>query len=170
MRRWRALPAAETAIDIDMVTIMRKMRIRRMLMKPLCFVLALGLGAACGAHPTACLPRDAEAADAAVDELDSWIKIASTFKKYGHCDAGSIAEGNSEAVARLLVDHWSTLPMLASRARRDPAFKRFVLRHIDTTLDTNDLGKIKAFASSQCPKGAAALCSELLAAAERAAR
>jgi hypothetical protein len=141
-----------------------------MFLKPMCFVLALGLSGACHAHAKTCSPKDAEAADAAVDQLDSWTKVEHAFKKYGHCDDGSIAEGNSEAVARLLVDHWTMLPLLAERVKRDPALKRFVLRHIDTTLDTDDLGKIVAFASSRCPKGVGSLCSELRKAAARASR
>lgn len=70
-----------------------------MFMKPFC--MALVLVASCGAHAKTCLPKDAEAADAATDNLDSWIKLEWALKKYGHCDDGSIAEGNSEAVARL---------------------------------------------------------------------
>lgn len=138
--------------------------------KPLCIVLAFVLVGACGAHAKTCSPEDAEAADAAVDNLDSWMKIASVFKKYRHCDDGSIAEGNSEAVARLLVDQWPTLPVLATLGKHDPAFKRFVLHHVDSTLDSDDLGKISALASSQCPTGAASLCSELLMAAARATK
>lgn len=144
-----------------MATIMRKIPMRRMFAKALCFVLALGLGGACHAHAKACSPKDAEAADAAVDDLDSWTKLEQAFRKYGHCDDGSIAEGNSEAVARLLVDHWTMLPLLAALVKRDPAFKRFVLRHIDATLDTDDLDRLVAFASTQCPAGSAPLCSEL---------
>jgi hypothetical protein len=170
MRHWRALPATETGIDTCRGTVMVKIRKRPMFMKPLCIVLALVLGGSCGAHAKTCSPKDAEAADSAMDNLDSWIKVEWALKKYGHCDDGGIAEGNSEAVARLLVDRWATLPSLAELVKRDPALKRFVLRHIDTTLDTDDLDKIKAFASSQCPTGTASLCRELLTAAARATK
>lgn len=165
------LPAAETATATFTVTIMpRIIPMRRVLRHSLCFVLALGLAGACQARAKACSPREAEAADAAVDGLDSWTNVERAYKKYGHCDNGSIAEGNSEAVARLLVDQWSTLPLLAELAKRDQAFKRFVLRHIDTTLDTDDLEKIEKLASTQCPKGSAWLCRELLQTAARAAK
>lgn len=141
----------------------------RTLMRSLCFILALGVGSACQARAKVCSPKDAEAADAAVDGLDSWTKVERAYKRYGHCDDGSIAEGNSEAVARLLVDHWSTLPLLAQLMKRDPALKRFVLRHIDTTLDTGDLEKIGRFAATNCPPGSAPLCRELRQTAARAA-
>jgi hypothetical protein len=112
-----------------------------------------------------CSAQDAEAADAVVDHLDSWVKVERAFNKYGHCDSGYIAEGNSEAVARLLVDRWQTLPTLAKLIRRDPSLRRFVLRHIDTTLDTGDLEKIKVHSSSSCPTDATALCADILTAA-----
>jgi hypothetical protein len=147
---------------------MHRNQMRLRFAKSLCLILGLGWGAACDAHAKTCSHQDAEAADAAVDVLDSWTKLQWAVKKFGHCDAGSIAEGNSEAVARLLVDHWNTLPLLAKLVRRDPALKRYVLRHIDTTLDTDDLGGIQSLASSQCPEGSGLLCGELLKAAARA--
>lgn len=140
------------------------------LARSLCLILALSAGGACHAQHKACSPRDAAAADVAVDALDSWTKVERMYRKYGHCDEGSIAEGNSEAVARLLVDHWSRLPRLSEIVRRDPAFRRFVLRHIDTTLDTHDLERIEALATTQCPSESAALCRELSKTAARAAK
>lgn len=149
---------------------MLNIRSRSMIMKPLCVLTALILVGPCAAHAKFCSPKDAEAADALVDGLDSWAKLGVAVKHYGHCDDGSIAEGNSEAVARLLVDQWKTLPQLARLVRRDPLLKRFILNHIDATLDTDDLVKIRTFASTSCPDGAALLCTEVLAAANRASQ
>lgn len=115
-----------------------------------------------------CSERDATAADAMVDHLDSWSKVDTAFTRYGHCDDGSIAEGNSEAIARLLVDHWQTLPQLGSLVRRHPTLRAFVLRHIDTTLDTSDLSKIETLSISSCPQGMGSLCRELGGAASHA--
>lgn len=115
-----------------------------------------------------CSERDAIAADAMVDHVDSWSKVNTVFTRYGHCDDGGIAEGNSEAIARLLVDHWQTLPQLEALVRRHPALKAFVLRHIDTTLDTGDLSKIETLSLSSCPTGMGSLCRELGAAASHA--
>jgi len=120
------------------------------------------------AHGKTCTPNDAMAADAMVDHLDSWIKVKETFIKYGHCDDGEIAEGNSEAIARLLVDHWKFLPQLEAMIKHNPPLKTFVLRHIDTTLDTDDLDTIKTLASSSCPSGMNALCQELIGAVSQA--
>jgi len=114
------------------------------------------------AQANVCTPKDATAADALVDHLNSWAKVKETFTKYGHCDDGQIAEGNSEAVARLLVDHWKSLTSLVPMFKDDPSFKSFVLRHIDTTLNTDDIDKIKAAASSSCPAGMESFCQELI--------
>ncbi|HJW57161.1 MAG TPA: hypothetical protein VJ577_18005 [Burkholderiaceae bacterium] len=123
----------------------------------------------CAARPKICSPQAAQAADAAMDNLDDWRKVARAFRDYGQCDDGSIAEGYSEAIARLLVDKWNTLPTLATLTRRDPALLQFVISHIDTTLDTADLEKIRQFAASKCDT-TASLCSQLQAAAEQALR
>lgn len=122
------------------------------------------------AHSKVCSEREATAADAMVDHLDSWSQVNVAFTKYGHCDDGEIAEGNSEAIARLLVDHWETLPQLDALIRHNPRLKPFVLRHIDTTLDTGDLAKIGTLAASACPAGMANLCRDLSTAAARASR
>lgn len=158
-------PAAGTAIRAFTPGI----RMRRWLARSLSIIVAFGVSGACDARVKACSPREAAAADAAIDGLDSWTKLERAHKQYGHCDDGSIAQGHSEAVARLLVDHWSTLALLAELAQRDPAFKRFVLRHIDATLDTDDLDKIGTLAAAQCPPGSTPLCRELLHTAARAA-
>ena len=121
------------------------------------------------AQAKVCTPKDATAADALVDHLTSWAKVREAFTKYGHCDDGQIAEGNSEAVARLLVDHWESLPSLVSMFKDDPSFKAFVVRHIDTTLNTDDIDKIRAAASSSCPSGMESFCQELVGAASQAA-
>lgn len=136
--------------------------------KKLACIFLLGVASLHHAEADTCSPKQAEAADAMVDRLDSWPIVKLTFKKFKECDDGSIAEGNSEAIARLLVDKWSTLPQLFELIKDDPAFKAFVLRHIDTTLDGNDLEKIKNFSVSACPKGLDALCFDLRKAAENA--
>jgi hypothetical protein len=127
----------------------------------------LGMSAAYG---KVCSERQATAADAMVDHLDSWSKVNTMLKQYGHCDDGGIAEGTSEAIARLLVDHWERLPQLGKLIRHNPSLQAFVLRHIDTTLDTDDLTKIGTLSASSCPTGMSALCRDLGAAATKASQ
>lgn len=117
-----------------------------------------------------CTAKDAQAADAAVDYLDNWQAVEKNFRQYRHCDDGSIAEGNSDAIARLLVQQWQTLTVLESLSKADPSFRAYVLHHIDSTLDTKSLKAIQHAASTQCPSSSTALCADLKAAAQRAAR
>ncbi|MBM7131072.1 hypothetical protein ISS99_16225 [Dyella mobilis] len=116
-----------------------------------------------------CSASQAETADSAVDTLDSWQAVAAYRAKFAQCDDGSIAEGSSEAVARLLVDHWDTLPELSRLMAKTPSLRPFVLRHINTTLDTRDLDKIRQDAS-QCPNGLDSLCKDIGEAAIHASR
>lgn len=122
------------------------------------------------AQAKTCSPKEAEAADAMVDHLDDWAKVETTFKKYGHCDDGSIAEGNSEAVVRLLVDRWQALPRLSPLLKRDPGLRKFVLRHVDGTADSEDLDKIRQLSASSCPQGMMEFCQDLGQAAVQAAQ
>lgn len=133
-------------------------------------LIAACIASAPVAHAKVCSERDATAADAMVDHLDSWAQVSTTFTKYGQCDDGEIAEGNSEVIARLLVDHWDTLPQLGTLIRHDPQLKGFILRHIDTTLDTDDLTKIARLSASSCPAGMNALCRALGDAALKASQ
>ena len=135
-----------------------------------CIGLVIMLAVSASAQAKRCTAKEADAASAVVDQLDTWAKVERAFKKYRHCDDGSIAEGFSEAVARLLVDRWNTLPVLAQLAKTDPGLSRFVVRHIDTTLNTDDLEKIRDLSSRSCPAGSAALCTALHRATERAIR
>lgn len=115
-----------------------------------------------------CTPQEATEADAMADRLDSWAKVDSAIRRYGHCDDGSIAEGNSEAVARLLVDQWASLPALVRLAKTSPGLRTFILRHVDSTVDTDDLERITWLATNSCPNVASALCRDLKLSASRA--
>lgn len=136
----------------------------------LLLIAFIGASGCARAEPpsTTCSPAQAEQADEKVDTLDSWSAVHDYFGEYGPCDDGSIAEGSSEAVARLLVDHWDTLQALARLIDGDPPLEPFVLRHVNATLDTKDLERIRDRAASTCPEGASVLCVRLEEAASRA--
>lgn len=128
--------------------------------KILCIIL-LNFSWGCVAQGATCSPQNAEAADEMVDKINNWVDVEYTFKQFEGCDDGSIAEGNSEAIARLLVDKWNTLPLLSKLIQKTPRLKMFVLRHVNTTLDTDDLEKIEKFSLSACPKDMSSLCRDL---------
>ena len=122
------------------------------------FVLSLSRCFAC-AQQRPC--AEAQRALMQADTLRSWDALYNSYTQYRHCDDGAIAEGYSESVARILVDHWSTLPRLAQLGRKDAGFRRFVLGHIDATLDMNDVEKIRVNAKTQCPSGLRLTCAEV---------
>jgi len=54
--------------------------------------------------------------------LRSWDALYKSYKLYRQCDDGAVGKGYSESVARILSDHWNTLPELARLARKDSQF------------------------------------------------
>lgn len=136
-------------------------------MKVVLIVLSLALISGT-THAKSCTERDAEAADLTVDNLDSWEAIQKNYVAYAQCDDGSIAEGNSEAIARMLVDEWPETAKLQSLINHDSGFEKYVVRHINSTLDTDDLSQIIMLSSESCPAENKALCSKLIAAAKSA--
>src|SRR6266404_1689735 len=100
----------------------------------------------------------------ALDEavmLRSWDALYTSYKSYRQCDDGALGEGYSESVARILVDHWSTLPQLARLATKDAEFRTFVIRHVDAALSMDDVKKIWKNATRQCPADLRTVCNEL---------
>ena len=93
--------------------------------------------------------------------LRSWDALYRSYKEFGHCDDGAIAEGYSESVARILADHWNTLPRLAELAGKDAGFRTFVIKHLDATLNTDDLERIKKNATTRCPSALGKTCKDL---------
>ena len=129
----------------------------------LCLVLATG-----DATAEKCSQLDAYAAEAVTGYLDSWRNLKMGYEQFKHCDDGSIAEGFSEAVARLLSDRWTQLAQFTKYATEDSGFERFVLAHIDATLDPRDLEKIRRLAQTRCPDGTRELCAKIVARSKEA--
>jgi hypothetical protein len=71
-------------------------------------------------------------------------------------------------MARILADHWNTLPRFAQLAGKDAAFQAFVIRHLDTTLNMDDVEKIKQEAMTHCPTGLRPTCAHLVKQADSA--
>jgi hypothetical protein len=115
-----------------------------------------------------CSAVEEQRAEMEADALRSWDALYKSYELYGKCDDGAIAEGYSESVARILVDHWNTLPRLANLAAKDARFRRFVLAHVNATLDLNDLKKIRADAKTRCPSQLGAICANLTKEADAA--
>ncbi|EQA5670497.1 hypothetical protein ACX4ED_001779 [Cronobacter malonaticus] len=117
-----------------------------------------------------CSKEKAEAAENAVDNLKTWAAVYESYRHYSSCDEGSIGEGYSEAIIRLLVDRWSELPALDALGKRNASFERWVISHIDSTLGSDDLQKVSDTAKTRCPSGHTALCEKIAVAASKAQR
>ncbi len=130
-------------------------------------LLMIGISTA-AAQESRCSAAEEQRAEIQADTLRSWDALYKSYKLYGKCDDGAVAEGYSESVARILVDHWSTVPRMANLAARDVGFRRFVLGHVDATLDFNDLKKISANAKTRCPSGLGAICADVTKEADAA--
>jgi hypothetical protein len=95
-------------------------------------------------------------------KLQTWGALYQSYRRYADCDDGAVAEGYDEVVARLLRDHWDTLPEFAVLLKKDKRFKSFAFRHVSlTSLDMNDLKKVGTEAVAHCPIGQDELCRDL---------
>ena len=102
-----------------------------------------------------------QAAETAIDNLDSWAKVHTFFREFAKCDDGGIAEGVSDKVEILLSKHWGELNMLAPLAATDRAFAGFVVRHVDDLWTAHDLRAVDLMAQTQCPRNAHELCRDI---------
>jgi hypothetical protein len=102
------------------------------------------------------------------DSLRSWSALYVSYKEFRRCDTGAIAEGYSESVARIFVDHWASLPELDRIANTDAEFRSFVLRHLDATDNTDDIVAAKRNAHTRCPQLSQSLCRDLIKQADAA--
>jgi hypothetical protein len=129
-------------------------------------IIALTLLNAAASNARECTQLDAYAAEAVVDYLDSWRSLHRAFTQFRHCDDAAIAEGFSEAVARLLADKWSELRQFQALAVKEPEFEKFVLRHIDDTVTLEDRKKIHVLSTTHCPTVARNLCAAIAVASQ----
>jgi hypothetical protein len=98
-------------------------------------------------------------------QLRNWNAAYNYHRHYKRCEFDAdAAEGYSESVARILVDHWETLPRLRELMRRDKTFRI----GLDATMDMNDITKIRQNAIQKCPTGLRDLCAKLRKSADEA--
>ena len=130
-------------------------------MRVLATVLTLGLLLPAYAKQKNCLREDAIKAEMEASSLKNWPEIFSSYNKYWQCDDGAIAEGYSSSIATLLASHWDQFEELSALARKHSAFKKFVLRHIDATMTSDQGNAIRENLRSRCPADAKQLCKQI---------
>jgi hypothetical protein len=112
--------------------------------------------------------RCSDTADRILFKGKSWADLRRWFTRYADCDDGDLAEGVSDDVAIYLARKWRDLPKLEHEIKREPRFREFVLRHIDSTADTDDLEAAKKNATQKCPARSSDLCAAIAGAAQSA--
>lgn len=122
------------------------------------FVVSVGFSTAMHSQQKACTESEYRAMETEASQLRNWDAVYKFHCHYERCgfDADA-AEGYSESLARILVDHWETLPRLAELMRRDKTFRV----GLDVTMDMNDIAKIRQNAIRNCPTGLKDLCVNL---------
>lgn len=118
------------------------------------------------AAPMQCSREDAIQAEKEASTLADWDAVYRAFKRYGHCDDASVGEGYSETVGRLLAKDWQHFGRLVQLAKNSRSFERFVIRHVDETVPSDDLRQIVENARMKCPLNAQRLCGLVKHAAE----
>ena len=112
-----------------------------------------------------CSRADAQAAEAISGSLSSWQSIYAAYERYGLCDDGAIAEGFTNSVVHLLATNWVSLSDAQRLIAKSPSFRSFVVNHVNASADSDEIAKISALASTQCPLSASSFCQEILGAA-----
>lgn len=101
--------------------------------------------------------------EAESDNISDWSKLRIFYHRYRAChvDDAEVTGGVSESVARILTDHWETLPAASKLFKQDPAFETFTLAGINITDSTDDLDRIDKLAAEQCPTNLHVLCRKI---------
>jgi hypothetical protein len=139
------------------------MRISAAILRKSVFGLALIMGLAGLAEAETqkvCIEAEVKAAQKEADQLRDWDSVYRSFKRYGHCDEGGIAEQYSDSVSRLLARDWKHLDALL-RLTSDQGFEQFVIRHIDETMAEDEAALVIANARLRCPPEAKWLCQAI---------
>ena len=108
-----------------------------------------------------CTKSDEQAAEDRVGRLTSWHGVYDAYKRFAHCDDGSIGQGFSESITLLLASRWNRVEQLRRLIAKDQGFEAFVLTHVDPTVPVERRNNIVANANEHCPKKSAALCQKL---------
>jgi hypothetical protein len=72
----------------------------------------------------------------------SWSSLSMHFEAFASCDDGALAEGYSDAIVTLLARRWGQFDAFVVLSARNPAFRRWALRHIDASASTDDLRRV----------------------------
>lgn len=140
-------------------------RIRRLVMIACTFVtfcwVAGGFSAVFANKPQ-CYAGDIKRAVNALRYVANWDGFYDSYKRFGRCDRGQVAEEYSYALGRLLAHEWKRVDLLLQFASSDVDFKQFVLKHIDENVPEEESQVIIRNAREQCPPDGEWLCKAIV--------
>jgi hypothetical protein len=131
-----------------------------------CVAIAGALAA--NAEDKPCTKADAAAAQKAIERVVMWDQLQKAWQDYRQCDAGALDELYTDALLRLLVD-WKRPELLAATMDKDPQYRAFIVRHIQSPAAKEDRESVYSRAKTSCPANLAAFCKEIAEAARPAA-
>ena len=111
------------------------------------------------AYSDVCTRETAIQAEATIDSMNSWNTLYSAYKKFSQCDDGAIAEGFSDVIVRLLIEH----PISFKPLDNDKGFRVFVLNHIGELMTESEFTSLRAKVSQCGPGSTGEFCKKLKA-------
>jgi hypothetical protein len=115
-----------------------------------------------------CTSFEASRAQDEAIRLKSWSRLHESFKRYGHCDDGAIAEGYASSVVEVLTHKWTPSDQWVPMLQSDKKFTNFVLNHISTMAEPKELRLIRRNAKLHSPERADGFCKAFNREAKRA--
>ena len=109
-----------------------------------------------------CTQAQAIAAENESSSAESWLSLYKSFNSFEHCDDGAIAEGYSEAVARLFTLEWRSFHVMRNYVRKNKRFERFLLRHIDGSWSIKQVEIVTEHAKQRCLYKDRQFCAQIL--------
>jgi len=115
------------------------------------------------AQSSTCTQRTIDRLETQSDSIRDWATLRTFYHHYSACriDDAEVGEGVSESVARILADHWDTLPVASGLFNQDLPFETFALAGINITDSTDDLSHIDKLAAEHCPPYLHVLCQSI---------
>jgi hypothetical protein len=132
-----------------------------------CF--ALGVGSVACAADKPCTKADAVNGEKAIERSNNWNQLYKSWQDYRHCDTGSVADGYTDSLMRLIVE-WKGVDTLAALMQKDPEFKEWVHARLKSPAAKDDQPTVYSRAMASCPKAMDAFCAELAESVKPAAK
>ena len=109
-----------------------------------------------------CSRSEATRARVETGGLEDWLSLYGSYKRFGHCDVGKLAEEYSYTISRLLAHHWDDVDVLLKLAAEHEEFKRFILHHINEDIPEEEAQRIINNSRQHCPTNGEWLCRAIV--------